>query len=142
MTKEQKIEAFALRLDGYSYKEIAEQYGMTKQNVEQSLRSSIGGDSRRKGRAHSIYKGLNDYMVKNDVCLKEIGKAMGHKTYNAAVINDKMKGTRSLKMDEINGLIKFSKKSYEDLFLKGISTEGFRKNKKEEPSKKTETVAA
>lgn len=38
MTREQKIEAFSLRLDGWTYKRLAERYGTTPAKIETALR--------------------------------------------------------------------------------------------------------
>ena len=38
MTREQKIEAFSLRLDGWTYKRLAEKYGTTPAKIETILR--------------------------------------------------------------------------------------------------------
>lgn len=38
MTREQKIEAFSLRLDGWTYRRLAERYGTTPAKIETALR--------------------------------------------------------------------------------------------------------
>ncbi len=40
MTREEKIEAFTMRLDGETYQEIADKFGVTRQYIHQIL----GGD--------------------------------------------------------------------------------------------------
>ena len=37
MNREEKIKAFEMKLDGYTYEEIAEYFGTSKQNVQQAL---------------------------------------------------------------------------------------------------------
>lgn len=37
MTKEQKVEMFSMRLDGATYEEIAEKFGISKQRVNQII---------------------------------------------------------------------------------------------------------
>lgn len=35
MTREEKIDAFAMRLDGFTYEEIGQKYGMSRERVRQ-----------------------------------------------------------------------------------------------------------
>lgn len=41
MNREDKIEVFKMRLDGFTYQEIAEKFGVSKQYINQMLQNVI-----------------------------------------------------------------------------------------------------
>lgn len=59
MTIDDKVEAFRMKLNGYTYREIADRYGVTRQRIQQIF------SSREKGRRDSkncIYPNLKRWM--------------------------------------------------------------------------------
>ena len=48
MTRQQKIEAFTMRIDGYSFNQIAEKFGVSRQAVQQILQYSIAVTKKEK----------------------------------------------------------------------------------------------
>lgn len=73
MTREEKIEAFTMRLDGETYQEIADKFGVTRQYIHQML----GGDRRSKVALNDrgfIYPNLMKWMIENGVPIYELYK--------------------------------------------------------------------
>lgn len=61
MTREQKIEVFTLLIDGFTYKQIGEHMGCTKQCVQETLANCIRG---RKSRLEGcIYPNIANCMM-------------------------------------------------------------------------------
>ena len=68
MTREQKIEAFTMRVDGLSYEEIANKYGVSKQYIYQEL-----CENTKKGNIKGvIYPNLADGLEREDLSLIHI----------------------------------------------------------------------
>ena len=74
MTKEQKLEAFRLKLEGCSYDLIAMRLGMTRQNVQQGLVSTLTGTRRKKYRTRikSIYPAISDWCYAHEITATDL----------------------------------------------------------------------
>ena len=83
MTNEQKIEAFSRRLQGESYKSIADSYGVSKQYIEQTLKGAVCGEKEpEKSAKKCVYKGLAEYMERNNVSALKLAKMLGYTSAN------------------------------------------------------------
>ena len=60
MTKEEKIDAFTMRLDGYTLQEIGDKYGLTKERIRQILEKSCKNE--RNTMKNYVYPNLADWM--------------------------------------------------------------------------------
>ena len=65
MTKEEKIDAFTMRLNGYTLQEIGDKYGLTRERIRQMF-ASITTES-RISRKNYIYPNISDWMIDNNV---------------------------------------------------------------------------
>lgn len=74
MTREEKINAFTMRLDGHTYQEIGDKYGLSKERIHQILTWSISG--RRKGEKH-IYRNIDAWMREGRISQRQIADAIG-----------------------------------------------------------------
>ena len=76
MTREQKIEAFAMRIDGYSLEQIAKKFGVTREWIRQMLYKSVSGDNYRR---KYVYPEITKWMDKNNFTQQDICKITGYK---------------------------------------------------------------
>jgi hypothetical protein len=104
MTREQKIEAFTMHLDGSSFKSIAGKFGITKQAVEQGLKSTSILGRRRK---NEFYPNVLSWMNHNKVSSLTLAKSLNMAN---ATLSKKLNGTsdfslrETLKLMEVTGL--------------------------------------
>ena len=63
MTRDDLITAFTMKVDGCSYAEIGEKYGVSRQRIEQLLKSSLGTD--RHIFKYTHYKNLIQWLNYN-----------------------------------------------------------------------------
>lgn len=75
MTREQKIEAFTMRIDGYSFNQIAEKFGVSRQAIQQILRYSISTTKKK----NFIYNcsAISDYLYFEEMSLDDLSKMVG-----------------------------------------------------------------
>lgn len=75
MTREQKIDCFAMRLDGHTYQEIADKYSVTKQYIQQTLYCicTKSGIIRKR----YIYPNICEWMEQNGVTQSKFAETLG-----------------------------------------------------------------
>ena len=69
MTKEDKIKAYAMTLDGYTYQAIANEFGVTKQYI-----SSLHGRKSYNSKLYDeiIYPNITKWMEENKVTVRSL----------------------------------------------------------------------
>lgn len=75
MTRDQKIEAFTMRIDGYSFNQIAEKFGMSRQAIQQILRYSIS-TTKKKNFTYNC-SAISDYLYLEEMSLDDLSKMVG-----------------------------------------------------------------
>lgn len=78
MTREQKIEAFTMRLDGYTLEEIGNRFGITKEAVR-SMFSRITTESGIVKKQY-VYPNIAKWMIENNLNQIHFAKALGCST--------------------------------------------------------------
>lgn len=75
MTREQKIEAFTMRIDGHSFNQIAEKFGVSRQAIQQILQYSIAVTKKKD----FTYKcsAISNYLFSNEISLRDLSKMIG-----------------------------------------------------------------
>jgi uncharacterized protein YjcR len=118
MTREQKVEAFTMKLDGASYQKIADKFGVSKQCIQQIL---IGGSRRnelKKWKREFIYPNLYTYMIDHEIrTLKDFKDHLGLKII-PAYLGKRLKGMAEFKIDEIQKIIEITGMTFEEAFFK------------------------
>lgn len=107
---------FRLAAEGYTQEEIGKAFGVTRQRIAQVM----GGRGRtyNQVKPRSIYRGLNEWMLQNDITCATLTSMMGYAS-NASqqnVVKRRIMGATELRMRDINRLIELSGKTYEYLF--------------------------
>ena len=113
MTKEEKIDAFTMRLDGYTLQEIGDKYGLTRERIRKmfALITTESGISRK----NYIYPNISDWMIGNNVSQGDLCKKLG---CAQTTISSYLIGKREPTFSFINLILELTKMPYEVAFSK------------------------
>ena len=113
MTKEEKIDAFTMRLDGYTLQEIGDKYGLTKERIRQILEKSCKIE--RNTMKNYVYPNLEDWMSKNGINCTMLGKQLN---VSRQSIYNILTGKNHPSFELINRVLDVTKMPYEVVFSK------------------------
>lgn len=118
MTTEQKSKAVEMREQGFTLQQIADELGYSRQNVCQQLRKIGIERGSIKNIKTIIYKGLADWMIKNDMSINMLAMKIYKKYYNTACNNliKKLRGERVITMQEIKKILEVTGMTFEECF--------------------------
>ena len=120
MTKNEIIEAFAMRLEGYSYREIADKYGVSSERIRQIV--GYGAKGRKVGNAKCIYPNLTKWVIENGDSFNHINKETGICSSSTGFYQ-KLKGTSRLTICDIKKILEYTGMTFEEAF--GVVREDF-----------------
>jgi len=103
VTKEQALKIFEMRYDGFTYEKIGEEFGVSKQCVEQFLINTIRGT--RCFSKYTHYKNLIEWMMLNGFSPTSFAKHIGMTPY---ILRDRLKEGSAFSQKE---LIKICKRT-------------------------------
>lgn len=117
MTNEQKVQAYKMILDGYSYGEIAKKFGCSRQNIQQIF----GGLKKpRKSINRIIYLGIKKYMEDNRIGYTELLKSMYPeelvKNSKRTCLRMKLTGESNISVQEAKRILKVTGMTFEEAF--------------------------
>lgn len=113
MTREQKIEAFTMRIDGYSYQEIANKMGISRQGIRDCLQRSVLRDSRNaRLSARCVYPNILKYMRDHKMNISSFADAAGLTKGSVSRI---LEG-KNLSRTSIDKILKVTGMTYEEAF--------------------------
>lgn len=118
MTTEQKLKAVEMREQGFTLQQIADELGYSRQNVCQQLRKLGIERGSVKNIKTIIYKGLADWMIKNDMSINMLAMKIYKKYYNTTCNNliKKLRGERVITMQEIKKILEVTGMTFEECF--------------------------
>lgn len=121
MTQENKdrlLEMIKMRLDGCTYQEIAEKYGITRQCVQQSISSFTGKERsvRKSSLDICIYPNIRKWMLDNNISMIKLSKICGLAETHIGSVRAKLCGEREFRISEIKAILKESGKTFEYMF--------------------------
>ena len=116
MTREEKIDAFTMRLDGYTLQEIGDKYGLTRERIRQMF-ASITTKSGISGKSYKnyIYPNISDWMIDNNVKQSDLSKKLG---CAQVTISSYLTGKNPPSFAFINLMLELTKMPYEVVFSK------------------------
>ena len=114
MDKERAIDMFIMRLEGATYQEIADKYGITRQMVFSILNHKDKDNAKQD---FIIYKGLKKWMLENNINVYGLYTIMTGKTTGSGRTKDKLCGITKFSITDIKAIIKESGKTFEELFM-------------------------
>jgi transcriptional regulator with XRE-family HTH domain len=110
MTREEIIKAFVMRVDGFTFEQIGQEYGVSKQSIQQALNNVVNG-SRRVSR-YTHYRNLIIWLEENGISATRFAKQSGITPY---ILRGKLKEGRSFTQKEIIRICKNTGLSFEQL---------------------------
>ena len=121
MTQESKdrlLEMIKMRLDGCTYQEIADKYGVTRQCVQQSIANFTGKErtARKSSLDRCIYPNIRKWMLDNNISMIKLSKMCGLAETHIGAVRTKLNGEREFKISEIKAILKESGKTFEYMF--------------------------
>jgi DNA-binding CsgD family transcriptional regulator len=121
MTREQKIEAFTMRLNGCTLQEIGDKFGITREGVRVMFSTVACKEANiRKSTENVKYRNLSNWMRTNDVGMGELWVKMGNKPANSGTtkISKLLKGDNSLglRMSQIQKILQITGMTFEEAF--------------------------
>ncbi|MBD5463966.1 MAG: helix-turn-helix domain-containing protein [Lachnospiraceae bacterium] len=136
--KDRLHEMLKMRLDGCTFQEIADKYGVSRQYVQQSIADFTG---KKRGVKKSsldkcIYPNIRKWMIDNNISMVKLSKICGLSKSCIDPIRMKLRGDRDFKISEIKAMLKESGGTFEYMF----STEGEENEKKANQSRKKESI--
>ena len=119
MTREEKIEAFSMRLDGYTFQEIGERFGVSKTAVQQILQRAVSSN----GTVHSkwVYPNLRDWIIEQGLSLSQMSQMFG---LSVNSISTYLLGKMDPPYSFIKAVLKVSGMSFEEAFYREEPVEG------------------
>lgn len=117
-SKEQTLEMVQMRLDGYSFQEIADKYGVSRQCIHQKL-SVIAGSAKPRPKGIDekvIYPNLAKWISENRMKKYELSKLLGLSDKSTKSLSMKLYGERDFSMTEIKKLLEITGQTFEHLF--------------------------
>lgn len=112
MTKEDKVEAFRMRLEGCTLQEIGNRYGVTRAYIHQVLGCGITG---RKYATACIYPGIARWMSENEMNGCQFNKKLGIFS-RSSLLYDRLEGKTQFKVDEIKRILEMTGMTFEEAF--------------------------
>lgn len=107
-----------MRLDGCTYQEIADKFGVTKQYIQQSLFPSDGRMSKIRNSEICIYAGLAQFIDDHNVTQRKLAEVINTKCPqgNSTRLRRKITGETQFKINEIYKILKFTGMTFEECF--------------------------
>ena len=112
MTIDEKVKAYRMRLEGATYKEVGDYFGVSKQCIQQLLprpektRVEMSAES-------CIYKNISKWMLQEDVSYSKLALYSGLSTSG---ITRFLTGKGSANKSTIDKILDVTKMSYEEAF--------------------------
>lgn len=112
MTREEKIDMFCMRMDGYTLQEIGNKYGITRERVRKILDVGKRKDIFQK----IVYPGLKQYLVERKMSVRKFSLLIGTQYQTAINI---LCGKTKPRIDTINKILQSTGLTYEEAFSLG-----------------------
>lgn len=120
MTREDKIRAFVMRLDGMTYEEIGNMFGVTGDNVRKSLAEYA---RQRKGGFACIFPGIEKWMKEHKYTVSRLGRELNIAPSRTWLAN-KLNGRTKFSMPEIKKILAFTGMTFEEAFGEEVELGG------------------
>lgn len=115
MTKEEKIDTYSMKLDGYTYKEIADKHGCSVAQIQKIIPNVPYERPLRPQKISDLcaYEGLANYIQENKSSTSKIAQYIGLSNNNVYV---KLVGKREFRINEIRKMLELTGMTFEECF--------------------------
>ena len=110
MNREDKIEVFKMRLDGFTYQEIAEKFGVSRQYINRMLQNVIS-ERRNKTVNKIVYPNIANWLKNNECSISEFAIRVG---MERSTLDRKLYGRSKFNSDEIKRILDATGMKFEE----------------------------
>lgn len=114
MTREEKIRAFAMRLDGMTFEEVAKEFGVTREYIRQ-ICYTPRKHSRRGKDFCCVYPGLKKWMREHQYSVSRLATEIGIQKSSVAWTG-KLSGKRNITVKEAKKILAITGLTFEETF--------------------------
>lgn len=120
MTTDQKLKAVEMRLNGATLREIANEFGCSKQNIQKEFQKIYDSMTANRYQKISrvIYKGVANWLLYNGKSVSSLA-AMVYDNYSprkGTNFFEKMRGERVLTIQEVKKILEVTGMTFEECF--------------------------
>jgi len=113
-TKHDVMKMFEMRVDGKTLEEIGQQFGITRQRVQQILDNKIKCRSSGRTITKCAFPGLASYLRERYITMKAMSESLNCMSYYT--FNAKMRGKNQFTMPEIKAILAYTGMTFEEAF--------------------------
>lgn len=113
MTKEEKVEAYAMCLDGYTYQSIADKFGVSKQYIGQIMPPECGRGA-RSFLAHNYFPNLARWLSDNRCSMRALADKIG---FNYNTVLNWLSGKSEPSLYAVKQVLKVTGMTFEEAFM-------------------------
>jgi hypothetical protein len=112
MTKEQKLDMFKMRLEGYTYQQIGIKYEISGERVRQILERVIRERQNRRT-AKCVYPKISEWCAEHKETMMSFAKRIG---MSPCAFYPKIYGQQRFRQDQIDKILAVTGLTYEEAF--------------------------
>lgn len=115
MTKEQKMEAFSMLLDGESYEAVGRTFGLTRQRIQQMfpmMRNEKMSQPKERPLRY-VYPGIEKWMRENKITIANLSRSIG---YTTSAVNQVLLGKNDPRKRFVDEVLALTGMTYEEAF--------------------------
>lgn len=115
LTIDQKVEMYRMRLEGKSYQNIADRFGVSRQYVYQLIGQQCKSEPYRN--VNVPYTGLKKWMNESRYSVAELSRESGcTDNHSKGTIASYLKGSPRMDIDSIRKILRFTGLTFEEAF--------------------------
>ena len=99
-----------MRVDGFTYQEIAEKFGVSKQYINKMLKNVIS-ERKLKYINTIVYPNIANWLKRNECSISEFARKTGMKR---STLNDKLHGRRKFNSNELKSILDVTGMKFEE----------------------------
>lgn len=113
-TKEEKLDVFAMRIDGFTLQEIGDKYGVTREAIRSMLSATCGESGIVKRRY--VYPNIAEWMMEKHMTQTELCKKIGIAQNTVSSI---MRGRQNPNFSFVTAILQLTGMTFDEAFYKG-----------------------
>lgn len=121
LTNSDRAHAYLMRLNGMSFQEIADHFGVSKQCIAQLLPCSGRSYQRNRVPERCVYVGIREYMIRERMTYARLAALCG---LGAATVQGTLTGKNSPVKKTIDAILEATGLSYEEAFRRDPESKG------------------